>query len=45
MSGTGGIETAIVNLVEPGENVIVAVAGSWGERTVSNAERAGSLSG
>lgn len=43
-SGTGGLETAILNLVEPGETIMVAVAGVWGARTASSAERGGILS-
>ncbi len=43
ISGTGsaGMETAIVNTVEPGDKVIICVAGVFGERMVDVAERAG----
>lgn len=40
-SGTGGLETALVNLVEPGEKVLIAISGVWGQRTALKAERAG----
>jgi len=43
VSGTGsaGMETVLVNLVEPGERVLVGVAGVFGERMVDVARRAG----
>ncbi len=43
MSGTGsaGMETAIVNLVEPGDRVVVAVNGVFGGRLAEVARRAG----
>ncbi len=43
ISGTGsaGMETALVNTVEPGDKAIVCVAGVFGERMVDVAERAG----
>src|SRR5690349_2148022 len=31
-SGTGGLESAIANLVSPGDEVIAAVCGNFGER-------------
>lgn len=31
-SGTGGLESAVANLVSPGDQVIVAVCGNFGER-------------
>ncbi|HLR80108.1 MAG TPA: alanine--glyoxylate aminotransferase family protein [Bacillota bacterium] len=31
-SGTAGLETAVVNLVEPGDEVLVIVTGSFGDR-------------
>lgn len=34
-SGTGGLESAVANLVSPGEPVIVALCGNFGERFVS----------
>lgn len=43
ISGTGsaGMEAAIVNLVEPGDPVVVAIAGYFGERMAEVARRAG----
>jgi alanine-glyoxylate transaminase / serine-glyoxylate transaminase / serine-pyruvate transaminase len=43
MSGTGsaGMETVFVNLVEPGDKVIVGVNGLFGQRMVDVAERSG----
>ena len=31
-SGTGGLESAIVNLVSPGDRVLAAICGNFGER-------------
>ncbi len=43
MSGTGsaGMETTVVNLIEPGDPMIVCVNGVFGERMVDVATRAG----
>lgn len=43
MSGTGslGMETCVVNLVEPGDRVLVGVHGVFGQRLVEVAQRAG----
>ncbi len=43
MSGTGssGMETVFVNLVEPGDKVVIGVNGLFGERMVDVAERCG----
>ncbi len=43
VSGTGsaGMETAVVNLVEPGDRMVVAVNGFFGQRMVDVARRAG----
>uniref|UniRef100_A0A3Q4HP57 Alanine--glyoxylate and serine--pyruvate aminotransferase a n=1 Tax=Neolamprologus brichardi TaxID=32507 RepID=A0A3Q4HP57_NEOBR len=43
VSGTGhsAMECAIFNAVEPGESVLVAVNGIWGERAAEMAERIG----
>jgi alanine-glyoxylate transaminase/serine-glyoxylate transaminase/serine-pyruvate transaminase len=43
LSGTGsaGMEACLVNLLEPGETVLVAVNGVFGERISAIAERAG----
>jgi alanine-glyoxylate transaminase/serine-glyoxylate transaminase/serine-pyruvate transaminase len=39
--GTGAMEAAIMNLLEPGEVAVVAVNGQFGERMADMAERAG----
>ena len=31
-SGTGGLESAVANLVSPGDEVVVALCGNFGER-------------
>ncbi len=43
VSGTGsaGMETCVVNLVEPGDRMLVCVAGVFGKRMADVAERAG----
>jgi alanine-glyoxylate transaminase/serine-glyoxylate transaminase/serine-pyruvate transaminase len=38
-TGTSGMETAIANLVEPGDPVLICVAGYFGERLVEIARR------
>jgi alanine-glyoxylate transaminase/serine-glyoxylate transaminase/serine-pyruvate transaminase len=45
ISGTGsaGMEAAVVNLVEPGDQVVVCVNGVFGARMVDVAERAGAI--
>jgi len=40
-SGTGGLEAALCNLVDPGEKIIIAVGGIWGHRTVEKAKARG----
>jgi alanine-glyoxylate transaminase/serine-glyoxylate transaminase/serine-pyruvate transaminase len=40
-TGTGGLETLIFNLVEPGDEAVVGVIGYFGQRLVELAERAG----
>ncbi len=40
-TGTAGMEAALCNLIEPGDNVLVAVVGYFGERMVSMAQRYG----
>lgn len=40
-TGSAGMETVTVNLIEPGDNVIVCVNGLFGERWVDVAGRAG----
>lgn len=39
--GSAGMETCFVNLVEPGDTVIVCVNGVFGNRMVENVERSG----
>jgi alanine-glyoxylate transaminase/serine-glyoxylate transaminase/serine-pyruvate transaminase len=45
ISGTGmaGMETSIVNLVEPGDKVLICIAGVFGGRMKEVAERAGAV--
>ena len=45
VSGTGhaGMEAAFVNLVEPGDRVLVLQSGIWGKRAKDVAERCGML--
>jgi alanine-glyoxylate transaminase/serine-glyoxylate transaminase/serine-pyruvate transaminase len=40
-TGTSGMEAAVMNLVEPGDTVVVGVCGYFGERIAVMAERAG----
>jgi alanine-glyoxylate transaminase/serine-glyoxylate transaminase/serine-pyruvate transaminase len=40
-TGTSGMEAAVMNLVEPGDKVVVAICGYFGERIALMAERAG----
>jgi alanine-glyoxylate transaminase/serine-glyoxylate transaminase/serine-pyruvate transaminase len=40
-TGMAGMETCFVNLVEPGDRVVICVAGFFGQRMVEIAERAG----
>jgi alanine-glyoxylate transaminase/serine-glyoxylate transaminase/serine-pyruvate transaminase len=40
-SGTGGIETAVVNLLEPGDEAIICVNGMFSARMAEIAERTG----
>lgn len=46
MSGSGhaAMECAVFNTVEPGESVLVAINGIWGERVAEIAERMGKSS-
>ena len=37
----GGMETAIVNVVEPGDKIVILENGVWGERASDIAERCG----
>ncbi|MHB0884924.1 MAG: pyridoxal-phosphate-dependent aminotransferase family protein [Bacillota bacterium] len=45
MSGTGsaGMETVLVNLIEPGDRVLICVAGLFGQRMVDIAGRCGAV--
>src|SRR5919107_4614943 len=45
MSGTGsaGMETCFVNLVEPGDDLLIGVNGVFGTRMVDVAQRCGAL--
>lgn len=47
MSGSGhaAMECAVFNTVEPGESVLVAINGIWGERVAEIAERMGASLG
>ncbi len=40
-SGTGGVEAAALNVVRPGDRVVVPVFGEFGERMVEHVKRAG----
>lgn len=40
-TGTSGMEAAVMNLVEPGDNVVVGINGYFGGRIAEMAERAG----
>src|SRR5258706_9358009 len=40
-SGSGGIETAVLNVLEPGDEAIVCVNGAFSERMAEIAERTG----
>ena len=42
-TGTAGMEAALVNVVEPGDNVVVGVKGYFGERIADIAARCGSV--
>ena len=40
-SGTGGVEAAALNVVRPGDKVVIPVFGEFGERMVEHVRRAG----
>jgi alanine-glyoxylate transaminase/serine-glyoxylate transaminase/serine-pyruvate transaminase len=40
-TGTSGMEAAVMNLVEPGDKVVIGICGYFGERIAVMAERAG----
>jgi alanine-glyoxylate transaminase/serine-glyoxylate transaminase/serine-pyruvate transaminase len=40
-TGTSGMEAAVMNLVEPGDSVVIGICGYFGERIAQMAERAG----
>jgi len=46
ISGPGhlGMEAVLINLLEPGEKVLIGVNGLWGIRAASTAERIGNIS-
>ncbi|GDY26770.1 alanine--glyoxylate aminotransferase [Agarivorans sp. Toyoura001] len=41
--GSAGMETCFVNLLEPGDKVIVCINGVFGQRMLENAERCGAV--
>jgi alanine-glyoxylate transaminase/serine-glyoxylate transaminase/serine-pyruvate transaminase len=41
--GSAGMETCFVNLIEPGEKVVVCVNGVFGKRMVENVQRCGAV--
>lgn len=43
-SGHAAMEAALVNVVEPGDVVLIAIHGVWGERAADIAERIGTIS-
>lgn len=45
VSGTGhaGMEATIANCIEPGETIVVANSGIWGQRVCDLSERYGGL--
>ncbi|CAH2005509.1 unnamed protein product [Acanthoscelides obtectus] len=45
ISGTGhsGMEAVLSNLLEPGENVLIAITGTWGDRAADMARRYGAI--
>jgi alanine-glyoxylate transaminase/serine-glyoxylate transaminase/serine-pyruvate transaminase len=42
-SGHGGMEASMSNLIEPGNTVLIAVHGIWGQRAANMAHRYGML--
>lgn len=42
-SGNGGNETIIRNLLDPGERIVIAIGGIWGEKVLDMAQRYGKL--
>ena len=42
-TGTGGLETIMFNLVEPGDEVVVGIVGHFGQRLAELAEAAGAV--
>ena len=42
-TGTSGMETALINVIEPGNHVIVGINGYFGERIAEIAERCGGV--
>lgn len=42
-SGHGGMEAVLCNLIEPGDRVLIAINGIWGERAADMAGRYGGI--
>ena len=42
-SGHGGMEAAMSNLIEPGDIVLIAIHGIWGQRAADMAVRYGMI--
>jgi alanine-glyoxylate transaminase/serine-glyoxylate transaminase/serine-pyruvate transaminase len=40
-TGTSGMEAAVMNVIEPGDNAVIGICGYFGERIAEMAERAG----
>lgn len=38
-SGNGGNEAIMVNLLDPGDPIVIAIGGTWGEKMVDMAQR------
>lgn len=42
-SGNGGNETILRNLLDPGDRVVIAIGGTWGEKVLDMAQRYGKI--
>lgn len=40
-SGSGGNESILTNLLDPGDKLVIAVGGTWGEKVQDMAQRYG----
>lgn len=40
-SGHGGLEACLVNLLEPGDTILIVMCGIWGQRAADMATRMG----